>query len=108
MKEVAQNESVRVLLADDGTISVIGEVDLAGGPLLDQVIAAREAAGDDVVLEMSEVTFVDSSGLRSLIAASQRATAAGRRVRLVAPSAVLVRLLDITATTSMFDIDGAS
>ena len=108
MREVAQNESVRVLLADDGTISVIGEIDLAGGPLLDQVIAAREAAGDPVVIEMSEVTFVDSSGLRSLIAASQRATSAGRRVRLVAPSAVLVRLLDITATTSMFDIDGAS
>ncbi len=108
MKEVAQNESVRVLLADDGTISVVGEIDLAGGPLLDQVIAAREAAGDDVVIEMAEVTFVDSSGLRSLIAASQRAAGAGRRVRLVAPSAVLVRLLDITATTSMFDIDGAS
>lgn len=108
MKEVAQNESVRVLLDDDGTIGVVGEIDLAGGPLLDQVIASQEAAGTDVVIEMSEVTFVDSSGLRSLIAASQRAASAGRRVRLVAPSPVLVRLLDITATTSMFDIDGAS
>ncbi len=108
MREVAQNESVRVLLADDGTIGVIGEIDLAGGPLLDQVIAAREGVGEDVVIEMSAVTFVDSSGLRSLIAASQRAAAGGRRVRLVAPSAVLVRLLDITATTSMFDIEGAS
>lgn len=108
MHEVAQNESLRVLLAEDGTIGVVGEIDLAGGPLLDQVVAAREAAGDHVTIEMSQVTFVDSSGLRSLIAASQRATAAGRRVRLVAPSAVVVRLLDITATTSMFDIDEAS
>lgn len=108
MNEVAQNESLKVLLDDHGTIGVVGEIDLAGGPLLDQVVAAREDAGADVVIEMSQVTFVDSSGLRSLIAASQRAASRSRRVRLIAPSAVVVRLLDITATTSMFDIDEAS
>ena len=108
MNDVAQNESLKVLLDDDGTISVVGEIDLAGGPLLDQVVTAQEDAGVDVVIEMSQVTFVDSSGLRSLIAASQRAAGRSRRVRLVAPTAVVVRLLDITATTSMFDIDEAS
>ena len=87
-----------------GVIIAEGELDLVGGPLLDTAVEAAEAAGEQVVIDLSKVTFVDSSGLRCLIAASQRAARNGQRVRLVAPTTVVTRLLEITATASMFDI----
>lgn len=98
------HESLRVH-REDGVIVAVGELDLVGGPLLDQAVHSAEDAGESTVIDLSQVSFVDSSGLRCLIAASQRAANRGQRVRLVAPTPVVTRLLEITATASMFDID---
>jgi len=98
------HESLRVHV-ENGVIVAVGELDLVGGPVLDEVVQAIERAGEAVVIDLSQVTFVDSSGLRSLIAASQRTATAGHRVRLVKPTSVVTRLLEITATATMFDID---
>ena len=96
---------IQITRDDRGVIKVAGELDLVGGPLLDEAVQACEREGGPVAIDMSEVTFVDSSGLRALIAAVQRAGREGRRVKLVSPTTVVTRLLDITATTPMFDID---
>jgi len=98
------HESLRVR-HEDGVIVAEGELDLVGGPLLEDALREAEFASEPIAIDLSEVTFVDSSGLRCLIAASQRAAARGGRVRLVAPTTVVTRLLEITATASMFDID---
>jgi anti-sigma B factor antagonist len=82
-----------------------GELDLTGGPVLEQVLHGCEAAGESIAIDLSRVTFVDSSGLRCLIGASQRSAFRGGRVRLIAPNAVVRRLLEITATTMMFDVE---
>lgn len=90
---------------DRGVIVAVGELDLAGGPLLDSAVRDAEVSGEQIVIDLADVTFVDSSGLRSLIGASQRAAGRGQRVRLVSPTSVVSRLLEITATMAMFDID---
>ena len=96
---------VRIERDEHGVIVVAGELDLVGGPLLEEAVQACEREGAPVVIDMSRVAFVDSSGLRALIAAVQRAGRDGRRVRLVSPTTAVTRLLDITATASMFDIE---
>jgi anti-anti-sigma factor len=50
----------------------------------------------DVDLDFSAVSFVDSSGLRAILAANGRLTAAGHELRLVAPQDPVRRLLAIT------------
>ena len=77
MEEVGKNESIRVLL-DEGTVIAEGDIDLAGGPLLDAAINRVENA-DRLIIDLAAVEFIDSSGLRSLLAASRREQAAQSR-----------------------------
>jgi anti-anti-sigma factor len=87
-----------------GRLLVTGDLDMAGGECLERVLLDIDDAGRVVHLDLSGVTFVDSTGLRSLLAASRRAQLDGRRLRLVNPSAVVRRLLEITATTDLFEV----
>lgn len=93
--------------ADDGTLVVAGDIDMAGGPSLEKAMVEREAElaaddGGDLVVDLADVHFMDSSGLRSLLAAARRA--AGRRAQLelrsVGPE--VIRLLEITGTLDQF------
>lgn len=78
-------------------VTVAGELDAATAP--DLVAALRPLVAHpsgSVVVNMSEVSFMDSSGLRALIHAANDAKAAGGSVVLVAVSAAVNRLLEVT------------
>jgi anti-sigma B factor antagonist len=75
-------------------IRVDGDVDLASAPALED---ALEKAGEDPVrVDLSGVTFMDSSGLRVLLAASKRAKERGHHLTLASPAGPVRRLLEIT------------
>jgi anti-sigma B factor antagonist len=79
-----------------------GEVDVAAsGPMRSRVDAA---AGGVLVVELSGVTFVDSSGLRELLRAGMECERLGGRLVLAAVPPVFERLLGLTGTASMFEI----
>jgi anti-sigma B factor antagonist len=94
-----------------GTTSVgvlAGEIDLASIDALEAAITATEqdaAAGGDVVLDMSGVTFLDSSGLRVLVTANDRLASAGSRLVIRRPSASVLRVLEITGLLSTIVVD---
>ena len=104
MEEIGKNESIKVSIDDDRTVIAEGDIDLAGGPLLDTAILRLEGP-EPVVIDLEQVEFIDSSGLRSLLAASRRAEGRGTRVVLRKPSAGVLRLLSITGTTEQFQIE---
>jgi anti-sigma B factor antagonist len=104
MAEAASNESLQVLVGADGVIVAIGDIDVAGGPLVDAAIVDGES-DQPVVIDLTEVTFIDSSGLRSLLSASRRAGDRGTEVVLRSPSAAVRRLLEITGTEGQFRIE---
>jgi len=58
-------------------ISVVGEFDMR---LHDSFVQAVERGGGDVVVDLSETTFLDSSGLRSLLAGQRDAHRRGSRL----------------------------
>jgi anti-anti-sigma factor len=65
-------------------LSLIGELDLAAAPRL--VSAAADAlrrGRDALVLDLTEVAFVDSAGLAALLNVLRRATTAGAALVLV-------------------------
>ncbi len=77
-----------------------GDLDLDGGDRIEALVAELVGRGQDVVLDLSAVTFLDSSGLGALIALSQ---GEGRVVVEDASPAVL-RVFEMTGTTDVFDL----
>ena len=89
--------------ADARPIRVLasGDLDLDGGDRIEALVAELVARGEDVVvLDLSAVAFLDSSGLGALIALSQ---GAGHVVVEDASPAVL-RVFEMTGTTDVFDL----
>ena len=106
MTEMGHNDSLTVENASDGAIVAHGDIDVAGGPILDAAIRDRESHGQ-VTIDLDDVFFIDSSGLRSLLGASRRAHDRGSVVVLRNVGSEVLRLLEITGTTHQFSIENA-
>jgi anti-sigma B factor antagonist len=87
-------------------IAVEGELDAHSAPALDEEIARLIGDGvTDVVLDLSATSFLDSFGLRALLAAQREVSDAGGRVSLQTPSKSVQRLLDIAGLTEQFVVE---
>ena len=84
-----------------------GEIDPVSGPRLDAEVRAVlfTSSAPTVVLELADVTFIDSSGLRVLIDLHKTIRERGGRLVVRHPSATVSRLLDITNLTASLDIE---
>jgi anti-sigma B factor antagonist len=71
----------------DGRAVVVvrGELDLATAPDLEEVVSERLDAGQEVVVDLRELEFMDSSGLRVLVVAHSRVMDTGGRFAIVRP-----------------------
>ena len=67
--------------------------------------AFRSGAGV-VVADMGATTFCDSSGLKVLVHAAQRAQASGQRFELRRPARMLCRMVDILGASSLLGLAG--
>jgi anti-anti-sigma factor len=68
-------------------VTLRGELDLATAPELEDVLTERIDDSQDVVVDLRSLEFMDSSGIRVLVAAHARAGRAGTRVFIVRPAA---------------------
>jgi anti-anti-sigma factor len=91
-------------------LALSGEFDLAGVERFAATMATVEAAGPAVVVvDLGELTFMDSSGLRALVAADERARKAGRRLAIVPGPPQVRRVFEITQLDGRLDlVDDAS
>lgn len=86
-------------------VHVRGELDVASVDVLRTALdGALDAGAGDVDVDLSPTTFCDSTCLDVLFAAQRRLEGAGRRLRLVDPAPRVVRVLELSATRSMFDM----
>lgn len=78
---------LEVEIREDGaaaTVALSGELDVSEAGRLQQELLALEARNPQtIVLDLSGLKFLDSSGLRLVIEADHRAREAGRRLALV-------------------------
>jgi anti-sigma B factor antagonist len=81
---------------DGVTVSLSGDLDLWGGARLEEALDAVDAS-DHVTIDLSGVTFLDSLGVRALVAAWR----SGRVGGFVNPSEVVARVLDATGLTEL-------
>jgi len=93
--------------ADAGTTRVllVGELDIATTPGVEGELRKVEESGAEViVLDLRGLTFMDSTGLRLLVAADARAREAGHRLAIVRGPGPVHRVLEITGLHSRLDL----
>jgi anti-anti-sigma factor len=65
------------------TLSLQGELDLETAPQFRERLAEAEAGAETVVIDLRDVTFIDSCGIGELVGAQQHAHREGRRLVVV-------------------------
>lgn len=78
-----------------GRLRAVGEIDVSTAGMFRRRILALEHPV--VHVDLSSVRFIDSSGLRVLLASHAELAAVGRRLEIVRPSGPVRRLLELTA-----------
>ena len=98
--------AISVLEADGRTVVVCrGEVDLVSTAEFRTVIGEQIVEGRvHLVIDLSEVSFLDSSGLGALVAARRKARAFKGSLVLVATHPTVLRLLRVTALDRVFAV----
>ncbi|QWZ10076.1 STAS domain-containing protein [Nocardioides panacis] len=82
-----------------------GEVDVYTVGGLRDALSECLAAGDlRIVVDLTDVTFMDSSGLGVLVGGLKKVNSVGGSLRLVGPSSMLRRMLKTTGLTRVFDL----
>ncbi|HEV2999996.1 MAG TPA: STAS domain-containing protein [Solirubrobacteraceae bacterium] len=95
-------------IATDGcSVALAGELDLATAPQLRTAIGTLLGTGcRHVVLDLSETTFLDSSGLGALVWAAHRMRSAGGDFSVVHPNPAIVPTLEVTGVGPVLALDG--
>ncbi|MCW2967212.1 MAG: hypothetical protein JWM71_984 [Solirubrobacteraceae bacterium] len=81
------------------TFTPRGELDLATAPdMEEQVLSAVRDGGKSVVVDLRELTFMDSTGVRTIVAAHQVAEESGTDLRVVRPprESAVSRVIEIS------------
>ena len=104
--------SIDFLLEEDrpraGTVvvSVHGDLDLhTADELGDRLVGVAEGGASSVVVDLSDVAFVDSQGLGALLRGTRRLGGGVGRFRLVVPEPQIRRIFEITALDRVFPLD---
>jgi anti-anti-sigma factor len=97
-----RNGSVHIALRGELDLSTVGKVQ-------DELRRVEESAPAVVVLDLSKLTFLDSTGLRCVVTADERARDAGRRVVIVRGPEPVQRVFSITRLEERLEmVDDAS
>lgn len=90
-------------IAGYAVVEARGEVDIYTSSLLrERLVEVVEAGARQVVVDLSRVDFLDSSGLGVLVGALKRLRTAGGDLSLVCASDKLLKIFRITALDRVF------
>lgn len=81
-------------------VGVTGELDVASAPMLrDSLLALLNRGVDSLVVDLRGVTFIDSTGVGSLLRIHHRQGLLGGQVHFVADQPAVLRVLDLMQLT---------
>jgi anti-sigma B factor antagonist len=87
-------------------LTVSGEIDIQTSPVLEEQLQVVLDRGlSSTVVDLSGVTFLDSTGLSVLISGLRRCQAAGGELRLTGPRPNVRKVLEITGLLDTFQVD---
>jgi anti-sigma B factor antagonist len=83
-------------VAETAIVHVSGELDIATAPMLRDVLEGLDGACDRVILDLSALTFMDSTGIRLAVTEHQRAAADGFHFVIAGAEGNVMRILRLT------------
>jgi anti-sigma B factor antagonist len=83
-------------------VAFAGDVDLEHSPQAREVLLDQVGRRRRVLVDLSNVDYIDSSGIASLVEAFQRAKKAGTGFALAAPNAAALRVLQLARLDRVF------
>lgn len=91
-------------------LDLSGEVDLSTVPVLKQALAeavdrsrnSGAVAGGDIIVNMADVNYMDSSGYGTLLGANKQMRPRGGRIHLTGCNPSILRMLEITRLDALF------
>ncbi|MGQ0825485.1 MAG: STAS domain-containing protein [Actinomycetota bacterium] len=88
-------------------VRFVGELDLVAAERAERVSDGALTAGSGpLVLDLSELTYCDSCGIRVLLGLRAKAASAGRTVVLRRPHPLVRRVLEMTSVLELFVVEG--
>lgn len=90
---------------DRTVVDVTGEIDVYTAPALrEELTNLIDAEHTDLVVDLTGVSFMDSTGLGVLVGALKKVRTIGGDLRLVIDSEKILKVFRITALTQVFTI----
>jgi anti-sigma B factor antagonist len=87
------------------TLYVAGELDVATGPALERTVAGTlDGQGGEFRLDISALTFMDSTGADALLRVHKRVESLGRRLVVVSPTGTVRRVFELMGLYSVLDV----
>jgi len=95
--------------ADNGTgstarIALTGKLDIQGAETIALPLAALSGAKQNVVIDMSGVSFIASIGIRHLVSATKALARRGGRLILLTPTAPVLEVLTTSGITDLIPV----
>jgi anti-sigma B factor antagonist len=89
-------------------VRLVGELDLAGVPMVSESLRRHRERGDMVLLDLDELEFMDMSGLRVVLMAAEDASRDGWGLAVTCGSPQLRRLIALVNLDGRSPFDGSS
>src|SRR5262245_3719934 len=86
-------------------ITASGRLDSSSAGALEAVLPARAQTNDRVALDLTDMAYVSSAGLRVLLMGAKAARAAGHKLVLAGLSPSVREVFDISGFTAIFTIE---
>ncbi|HYZ30154.1 MAG TPA: STAS domain-containing protein [Thermoleophilaceae bacterium] len=98
----------RAVSRDIRVVAISGELDMAAAPAFQQALLDCVSGDDPVILDLSEITFMDSSAIGAMLSARKRANMTRGRFAIVCPpGGDIERMLMYTGLDASFDVVGS-
>lgn len=85
-------------------VEVVGDVDMSTVPELEVQLVTATRADVPLVLDLTGVTFLDSSGLGALVRCHERGRQDGTGFRVVVATRTVSRPLSLTSLDALLDV----
>ena len=86
-------------------VTAAGRLDSSSSSVLEAVLPARVQTHEKVVLDLAEVPYVSSAGLRVMLIGAKAARAKGHKLVLTGLAPTVAEVFDISGFTSIFAIE---
>ncbi len=85
------------------TFNVSGELDTLSAPELEKAMAPELETADKVVLDLTDLQYISSSGIRVLLGAHKKLMGRGEMI-ILNPRAEIMEVFELTGLADVFDI----